>query len=134
MLCTVSNSDATWPSFSARTDVRSSASSVAGAARSTPAAGGEPALELGDARVGRRAGVDVAREDDGRGRGATDHRRERALDREHRHARVERLGEDDERATVVAGDDGEDDRPVEVDDGPADLGAVLELEAAHRLG
>ena len=36
MLCTVSNSDATWPSFSARTDVRSSASSVARRARSTP--------------------------------------------------------------------------------------------------
>ena len=38
MLCTPSNSEATWPSFSARTDVRSSASSVASRARSTPEA------------------------------------------------------------------------------------------------
>ena len=36
MLCTVSNSDATWPSFSERTELRSSASSVASRARSTP--------------------------------------------------------------------------------------------------
>jgi hypothetical protein len=35
---------------------------------------------------------------------------------------------------VVAGDDAEDDRPAEVDDGAADLGAVLELAAPHRLG
>ncbi len=35
---------------------------------------------------------------------------------------------------MVAGDDAEHDRSVEVDDGPADLGAVLELHAPQRLG
>ena len=98
-----------------------------------PGCRGQLALEPGDPRVGGRAGVDVSGEDDGRRGCATEHRREGTLDGEHRHARVERLGEDDERATVVPGDDGEDDGPVEVDDGPADLGAVLELELAHRL-
>ena len=47
---------------------------------------------------------------------------------------VELLGEDDERAAVVARDDAEDDRAVEVDDRAPDLGAVLELPLAHRLG
>ena len=38
-----------------------------------------------------------------------------------------------EGAPVVAGDHAQHDRPVEVHDGSADLGAVLELEAAQRL-
>ena len=44
------------------------------------------------------------------------------------------LADADERAAVVAGDHAEHDRAVEVDDGPADLGAVLQLQLAHRLG
>ena len=38
------------------------------------------------------------------------------------------------RAAVVAGDDAEDDRAAEVHHRPADLRAVLELPAGHRLG
>ena len=41
--------------------------------------------------------------------------------------------EDHERAAVEARDDAERDRAVEVDDRAADLGAVLELQPAHRL-
>ena len=81
-----------------------------------------------------RAPVDVAGEDDRGGGRAADHRRVRALERDRLEVLVEALREDDERAAVVARDDAEDDRPVEVDDRPADLGAVLELQLAHRLG
>ena len=58
----------------------------------------------------------------------------RALDRDRLEALVQALREDHERAAVVAGDDAEDDRAAEVDDRAADLGAVLELPLAHRLG
>ena len=53
--------------------------------------------------------------------------------RNHFHIPVQRAGEHDERATVVPGDQAEHDRAVEVDDGPADLRAVLELDLAQRL-
>ena len=66
--------------------------------------------------------------------GATaDHRRERALHGGDLQPLVERLGEHHERTAVVAGDHDEDDRAAEVGHGAADLGAVLQLPAAHRL-
>ena len=77
--------------------------------------------------------VDVAGEHHGGRRGPADHRGERALDGEHLHVVVERRREHDERPAVVAGHDAQHDRAVEVDDRPADLGAVLELQAAQRL-
>ena len=46
---------------------------------------------------------------------------------------VEALGEDHEGAAMQAGDDAEDDRPVEVHDRAPDLGAELELPFAHRF-
>ena len=82
-------------------------------------------------RAGRL--LDVAGEHDRGGRRAADHRGVRALERDRLEVGVERLREDDERAAVVARDDAEDDRAVEVDDRAADLGAVLELQLAHRL-
>ncbi len=77
--------------------------------------------------------VDLAGEDDGRRRGTADHRGVGALEGEHRHVRVQRLGEHHEGTAVVARDHAEDDRALEVDDGATDLGAVLELQVAHRL-
>ena len=130
-----SNSAARADSFSARTEARTSASSLASSAFfSGSVAAATRGLKRGDARVGGGAGVDLAGEHDRRGGRAADDGGERALDREHGHVLVERLGEHDERAAVVAGDHAEHDLAVEVDDGAADLGAVLELQAAHRLG
>ena len=132
MLWTASNSDATWPSFSARTADRVSAAAATSPARSAVTPGRPAPRPRGPlVRLGPR--VDVAGEHHGRRRRATDHRGVRALDGEHRHPRVERLGEDHERPAVVPRDDGEHDRSLEVDDGPADLGAVLELQPAHRV-
>ena len=133
MLCTRSNSVATSPSFSARTDERSSSSSAVSAARSAPEAARDAGLQVAHPRVGRGAGVDVAGEDHRGGGGAAEHRGERALQREHGHVRVQRLGEDHERAAVVARDHAEHDGPAEVHDRAADLGAVLQLQLAHRL-
>src|SRR3954462_9521780 len=65
---------------------------------------------------------------------AADDGRPRPLDGRDLDVLRESPGEDDERAAVVAGDDAEDDRPLEVHDRPADLRAVLELEPSHRLG
>ena len=75
----------------------------------------------------------LAGEHGGGGGRAADHRRVRALHRGDLQPLVERLGEHHERAAVVAGDDDEHDRAAEVRHRPADLGAVLELPAAHRL-
>ena len=95
--------------------------------------GRELGLDRTHPRVGRSPVVDLAGEDDPGRRRTADDRGERALDGEHGHVVVQRLGEHDERAAVVAGDDAEDDRAVEVHHGAADLGAVLELEHPHRL-
>ena len=46
---------------------------------------------------------------------------------------IEPAREDHVRASVVASDDAEHDRPIEVHDGAADLGAVLELEPPQRF-
>ena len=134
--CTVwirSNSSATSPSFADRTVAVVSARRV----RNSPAVdlgrGAEPIGRLAYLWVVLRAGLHLAGEDGGRGWRAADHRGERALDGRDLQAFVERLGEHDERPTVVAGDHHEDDRAAEVGDRPADLRAVLELPAAHRL-
>ena len=47
---------------------------------------------------------------------------------------VEGPREDHIRTSVVAGDHAKDDGALEVDDCPANLGAVLQLQPAHRLG
>ena len=128
-----SNSAATSPSLSERAAVLASASATRSRARSSPSALSRRGLELGHPRIGVGPGVDVAGEH-GRGRRRTaDDRRVGALDGDDLHVVVERPGEDHEGSSVVAGDDAEDDRAVEVDDRAADLGAVLELELAQRL-
>ena len=130
-----SNSAPTSPSFSRRTGVGELGQ--LGAQR-------RPARRLGrggDARPPARAPagrlrcarVDLAGEHDRRRGRAADHRGEGALDGEDLHVVVERGREHHEGAAVVAGHDAQHDRAVEVDDGPADLGAVLELQLAQRL-
>ena len=106
----------------------------AAGARSAPlGAAAMPLVELGDPRVVARAHVDLAREHDRGGGRAADHRRVRALERDRLELVVEPAREDDEGAAVEARDHAERDRAVEVDDRAADLGAVLELQPAHRL-
>ena len=90
-------------------------------------------VERDDAGVAPRGLLDVAREHDRGGGRAADDRRVGALQRDRLEPLVQALGEDHERAAVVAGDDAEDDRPVEVHDRAPDLGAELELPLAHRL-
>ena len=134
MLWMPSNSAATSLIFSARIDARSSACSTSSRLRSAPRASpirasssrtaGLAAVRFSTSPVNTTAAAGRAADDRG----------ERALDGEHRHVRVERLGEHHERAAVVARDHGEHDRPTEVDDRAADLGAVLELQVAHRVG
>ena len=92
---------------------------------------GDRRLQRPDALVGPRAIVDLSGEHDRRCRGATDHRGERPLHGEHLHVIVQRRREHDEGATVVSGHDAQHERPVEVDDRPPDLGAVLELQPAQ---
>ena len=104
----------------------------AGRPRSSERRGQRP-LERLHPLVGTGALVDLAGEHDGRRRRPADHRGERTLDGEHLHVVVERRREDDERPAVVARDDAQHERAVEVDEGPADLGAVLQLQAAQRL-
>ena len=90
-------------------------------------------VERDDAGIGTGGLLDVAREHDRGGGRAADDRRVRALHGDRFEPRIQALGEDHERAAVIARDDAEDDRPVEVHDGAPDLGAVLELPLAHRL-
>ena len=87
-----------------------------------------------DPRVGRDARAHLAREHHRRRRPAADHRGERALERERAQVLVQLAREHHVRAAVVARDDQEHDRPVEVHHRARDLGAVLELQLAHRLG
>ena len=123
------------PSFSERTSVHSvlalGAQALALGAARRPRSARRAPRSAGPSRV--RA-VDLAGEHDRGGRRAADHRRVRALERDRLELVVEASREDDERAAVVARDHAEHDRPVEVDDRAADLGAVLELQPAHRLG
>ena len=127
-----SNSAATSLIFSARASARSAASSTPGRALGA-ASGGDPLVERPDRGSGGGALVDLAGEHHRRGGRAADAPTRRSPRRPAPPGRVERLGEHDERAAVVAGDDAEHDRAVEVDDRPADLRAVLQLQAAHRL-
>ncbi len=78
--------------------------------------------------------VHLAGEDHGGGRGAADHRGVGPFEGRHLQVVVQGVREDHEGAAVVAGDDAEDDRPLEVDHRAADLGAVFELPLAHGLG
>jgi acetyl-CoA carboxylase carboxyltransferase component len=65
---------------------------------------------------------------------AADHRGAGALERDRLQVRIQLLGEDHERAPVIAGEDAEHDRAVEVDHRPGDLGAIFELPLPQRLG
>ena len=53
------------------------------------------------------------------------------FDCEHLHLVVQRGREHDEGAAVVTRHDAQHDRAAEVDDRPADLGAVLQLQATE---
>ena len=132
-LCTASNSAATSPSFSVRTASRMRRQLGLPGADLVGRGGGDGGLGGADPLVATRPVVDLTGEHDGGRRGATDHRGERALDGEHLHVVVQRRREHDEGTAVVARDDAQHERPVEVDDRPADLGAVLELQPAQRL-
>ena len=132
-LWTASNSAATSPSFSVRTASRTAASSACRNRASSSGASATAASSRPDPLVGARALVDLAGEHDRRRRRAADDRGERALDGEHLHVVVQRRREHDERPAVVARHDAQHERAVEVDDRPADLGAVLELQPAQRL-
>src|SRR5690606_34197904 len=88
-------------------------------------------FQVPDAGVGGGAFAHLAREYDGRGGGAAEDRGEGTFDGQDRQIRVQGLREHRERATVVAGDHAEHDRPVEIDDGAADFGTVFELQFAH---
>ena len=90
-------------------------------------------VERRDLRVGARPVIDLPREHDGGRRRAPDHGGVGAFDRARFEVLVQRAGEHHERAAVEARDHAEHDRSVEVDDGARDLGAIFELQPAHRL-
>ena len=130
-LCTASNSAATSPELlrAHRVPGRGQLGlTEAGLLRGGPGDGG---LQRLDPRIGARAVVDLAGEHDGGGRRTTDHRREGALDGEHLHVVVQLGREHHEGPAVVARHDAQHERTVEVDDRPADLGAVLELQPSQ---
>ena len=107
----------------------------AGAGASAPSAAASRSSSAGDPRVGPRARVSTSRAKTTAAAGAppiTDACAPSSATASR--CVVEALGEHHEGAAVVAGDDAEDDRPVEVHDRAADLRAVLELPLAHRLG
>ena len=131
-LCTASNSAATSPSLSERTAVRVAAELHPQAgARRVVGAGGKLRFEVAHGRVRCGTFVHLSGEHHRRRGRTADHRGERSLDGEHFHVLVQRVGEHHESSAVIARDHGEHDRSVEVDDGPADFGAVLELDVAE---
>ncbi len=129
-----SNSSATSPSFSERTTAHERVELRLPRGPLVVLRPGQARLGLHDACVLRGAVVDLTREHHRGRRCAADDGRVRALHGGDLDALVQRLREHDERTAVVPRDDTEHDRTVEVRDRPPDLGAVLELQPAHRLG